>query len=54
MKQSETMKSIQSLLTHHYCEIKRLRNSNEEFKNENIRLLLIECDQFKRELLKHG
>jgi hypothetical protein len=54
MVKSETVKSIQSLLMHHYCEIKRLKNSNEEFKNENIQLLLTECDQFKQELLKHG
>jgi hypothetical protein len=54
MKQSEIVKSIQALLSHHYREIKRLRGSNEEFKYENIKLLLTECDQFKQELLKHG
>jgi hypothetical protein len=54
MKQSETVKSIQSLLSHHYCEIKRLQNSNEPFKYENINLLSIEYAQFKQELLKHG
>ena len=53
MTQSETVKSIQALLSHHYCEIKRLKSSNEDFKNENIQLLLTECDQFKRELLKN-
>jgi hypothetical protein len=54
MKQSETVKSIRALLSHHYCEIKRLKSSNEEFKNENINLLSIEYAQLKRELLKHG
>lgn len=42
--------ALQNLMSHHVTEIKRLQNSNEPYKNENIALLDAEMGNFKRQL----
>jgi hypothetical protein len=52
MKQSYLISEIHRLCQHHTEEIKRLTNSDESYKYENIQLLKEELDQFKIELDK--
>jgi hypothetical protein len=50
MKLTQQIKDLQSLLSHHYNEIKRLKASREEYAQENIQFLCKESDQFKAKL----
>jgi hypothetical protein len=43
-------RELQALITHHCIEIKRLANSDEEYKHENMVLLNKELTHFKGEL----
>jgi hypothetical protein len=48
--QSIIERELNALILHHNIEIKRLINSNEDYKHENISLLKNEIDSFIKEL----
>lgn len=46
----KNLKEKQRFLSSHYTRIRKLMNSNEEYKHENIALLLKEYKQVKESL----
>lgn len=49
--------NIQEILSHHHTEIKRLKNSREEYAQENIEFLCKESVRFKariQQLINEG
>ena len=50
MKTKYAIQQLQAIMSHHVKEIKRLRNSQEQYRHENITLLQKEYASYQKEL----